>query len=394
MPEYISKIGVFGGSFDPVHNRHIQIAQEALDQFQLDKVIFIPTVNPPHKTSLKASIEDRIMMLQLALVGNKKFEVSKIEMNREGYAYTYDTLIELTTLYPKTCFYYIIGEDSLNYLDKWHRANDLFKLTNFIVCNRFHDKKDRRKEIEKAGAKLYFLKTAAKDISSTKIRQDLKDHNNSNEIPKTVLEYILEKNLYNTDVLPCYFSSYISKLINLIEIKRFAHSLGVAYEARKLAIIYNQDYIKATEAGLLHDCAKNLPINKMQLIADMNNLDLDLQTYNSELLHAPVGSILAKTAFGVTDNNVLSAIFYHTTGNYNMNLFDMIIYLSDKIEPGRPSYPQLNEIRKLAEKDIHAAMIMCIESTAKFLEKHSKPMHKDTLRLLITLKNRGEKYGI
>ena len=77
-----------------------------------------------------------------------------------------------------------------------------------------------------------------------------------------------------------------------------------------------------------------------------------------------------------------------------MNLFDMIIYLSDKIELGRPNYPQLNEIRKLAEKDIHAAMIMCIESTAKFLEKHSKPMHKDTLRLLITLKNRGENYGI
>lgn len=387
------RIGLFGGSFDPIHNRHISIAEKAINQFDLDKIIFIPTNNPPHKSCLYAPFLDRIIMLKIALCHNKKFEVSDIEFAREGYAYTYDTIIELKKIYKNADFYYIIGEDSLNYLDQWYRADDLFQLTNFIVCERFSGLKDRRKEIAKKGAKLFFLDIKGVNISSTTIRYELEKNRVSPNIPIVVLEYIIDNNLYNTREMPNCISKYVSILYGLLSIKRFTHSLGVAFTARQLAIIHNEDPVKITIAALLHDCAKNLSIDNMETIANRSNISLKSNFSNSDLMHAPIGAIIAKNTFGVSDNNILSAIEFHTTGNVNMNKFDKIIYLADKIEPGRSYYHGLDNIRKMAKKDLDRAMILCIESTSAYLSKQNKAIHKDTLQLLVKLKNKGVIYG-
>lgn len=384
MPN-LRKIGVLGGSFDPVHNRHLEIAQCALNEFKLEKIIFIPSGYPPHKT-VYASIWDRIQMLNLATADNKLFTVSDIEAQRSGYIYTADTMEILVAQNPDCEFYYIIGEDSLNYLDEWHDPQRLFKLCKFIVCKRFNTTSDRRWEMSKLGAKLYFLTMNADNISSTEIRDTLKIRQYSNLIPISVFEYIYENGLYGVVQNNTKLKDYIIKLSTMLTNKRLAHSLAVANTARYLAYIHKVYPELATVAGLLHDCAKCMSLSTLQKIAKDNNLYLDFDIYNSALLHAPVGSLLAKTVFGIEDENIFSAINYHTTGISGMNALDMIIFLADKIEPTRASYPGLEELRKLCEIDLKKAMVLSITSTSSYLKKSGNKMHINTVRVLEWLK--------
>lgn len=387
MANAAQRICLFGGSFDPVHNRHIQIASDALKQFLLDKVIFIPTLNPPHKNELSVSLSDRIKMLSLAIASYRNMEVSAVEAYRSGKSYTYDTVMQIKKIYPQAELYYIIGEDSLNYVDQWYRAKELFSLITFIVCDRFADTNDRRTEIEAHGAKLLFLDTLPLNISSTKIRESLAKNEFTADIPLPVYEYIAEASLYGMQMLPKIFRVYLDKLATLINDKRMAHSLCVAYTARELAKLHHVDTERATCAGILHDCAKALPLSVMQGIAKKNKLYFDEEIYHSPLLHAPIGAEIAKELFGVEDPHVYSAITYHTTGMSGMNALDSIVYLADKIEPTRPSYPQLEEIKQKAKINLNAALLLSIESTNNYLKLMNKSVSRNTLRLMESLKN-------
>lgn len=386
MPETAKRICLFGGSFNPIHNQHIQIAKDALKQFSLDKIIFIPTLNPPHKETLGATISDRTRMIELATAQYREMEVSTIESYRSGKSYTIDTIKQIKKEYPSADLYYIIGEDSLNYLDKWYRAKELFALTKFIVCDRFFDQEDRRNEIKALGANLLFLVNKPIDMSSTKIRKDISKQKFSPDVPLAVYEYIIESSLYGANILPAIFKEYLDKLSTLINTKRLAHSLCVAYTARELAAYYDVDPILATCAGILHDCAKALPVPVLQSIAKINRLFFDAEIYQTPLLHAPIGAEIAKEIFNVETPEVISAITYHTTGIPGMSVLDMIVYLADKIEPTRSAYPHLEEIKILAKKNLKKAMILSIETTQNYLRLSNKSLHKNTSRLLTNLR--------
>lgn len=379
------KICLFGGSFNPIHKQHLQIAKDALKQFTLNKVIFIPTINPPHKADLGTKISDRIRMIELAIAPFRDMEVSSLESFRSGSSYTFDTLNQIKKKYSNADIYYLIGEDSLNYLDQWYRAKDLFQMVQFIVCDRYDKQNDRRKEIIAQGAKLLFLETKPLDISSTEIRKKLQKQEFVEDIPLAVYEYIVECNLYSSTLLPPIFTQYLSKLSTLINHKRLAHSLCVAYTARELAKLHGIDPIICTTAAILHDCAKALPLPVMQNFAKKRQLYFDADIYESSLLHAPVGAEMAKELFGVQDENVYSAITYHTTGMMGMNTLDTIIFLADKIEPTRSPYPQLEEIRQLAKKDLKKALLLSIMSTENYLKLINKSLSKNTKRLLESL---------
>ena len=108
------KIGILGGTFDPIHNAHIEIAKNALEQFKLDKVWIMPTPNPPHKDKANiTSVEDRVNMFKLAIENIDGLELCDYEIKKEGKVYSADTLTELKELYPDDKFYFIIGSDSL-----------------------------------------------------------------------------------------------------------------------------------------------------------------------------------------------------------------------------------------------------------------------------------------
>ena len=143
-----------------------------------------------------------------------------------------------------------------------------------------------------------------------------------------------------------------SKLKGLLKEKRFIHSCGVAATARQLAIHYQYtDVDKAELAGLIHDCAKNLSLTDMQQTA---------------LLHGPVGMILAQKWFAVKDKDILSAIYYHTTGRPNMSLLEKIVFLADYIEPSR-DFPGVENLRELSKLSLDKAVLCAYNSTIKHL---------------------------
>ena len=153
-----------------------------------------------------------------------------------------------------------------------------------------------------------------------------------------------------------------------LESKRYEHTLGVAYTAAALAMRYGVDLNRAQAAGLLHDCAKNLSNEKRIRICQKNGLPInDAEHKNPFLLHAKVGSFLAKQKYGIEDQEILDAIEWHTTGRPGMGILEKIIYIADYIEPGRNQASNLEEVRYLAFCDLDDCLFRILEDTLKYL---------------------------
>ncbi len=149
---------------------------------------------------------------------------------------------------------------------------------------------------------------------------------------------------------------------------RYEHTLGVMYTCASLAMRYGYDMEKAMLAGLMHDCAKCMPNAKKLKTAEKNHLEItDLERKNPFMLHAKLGALLAKKKYDIDDEEILSAIRWHTTGRPDMSLLDKIVYVSDYIEPKRDKAPNLPKIRQLAFMDIDQALLQILEDTLGYL---------------------------
>ena len=172
------------------------------------------------------------------------------------------------------------------------------------------------------------------------------------------------------------------KIKNVQSEKRFAHTKGVQYTAMCLAMKYDEDIEKAGLAGLLHDCAKHLRDGKMLSLCEDNNVPVtEVERDNPFLLHGKVGALIARKKFKLTDEDLLNAITYHTTGRPGMSMLEKIIFVADYIEPGRNSATNLKQIRKLAFEDIDLAIVKITSDTLNYLN-HKKaaidPMTRET----------------
>lgn len=166
---------------------------------------------------------------------------------------------------------------------------------------------------------------------------------------------------------------------------RYHHTLGVAYTAVAMAMRYNpdiknSDFIKKAEiAGLLHDCAKCMDNDKKLKICDRNNIPYtEFEASHPYLLHGKVGAYIARTKFDISDEDILQAIAWHTTGRPEMSLLEKIVFIADYIEPARRPIPELDEIRQLAFIDIDKTMEKILLNTLKYLEAKGNPIDKMT----------------
>ncbi len=149
---------------------------------------------------------------------------------------------------------------------------------------------------------------------------------------------------------------------------RFTHTTGVAYTAAALAMCYGGSMEAALTAGYLHDCAKELAYEESLRICEENHLPVtEVERRNPFLLHGKAGAQLAKTVYGVEDEDILNAIWYHTTGRANMSLLEKIIFVADYMEPSRNQAPNLTEIRQLAFLDLDRAVVRILEDTLSYL---------------------------
>lgn len=205
--KFYKKIGVMGGTFNPVHNGHLVTAQEALSQFKLDKVIFIPTGNPPHKIENEvASAEDRYIMTVIATSSNSNFFVSRMEIDRKGKSYTIDTVRQLRKIYGKnSLLYFITGADAILEILTWKNTGEIVSLCKFIAATRpgynLSRIEDLRKRLSgKAGAtnkKISVMEIPALSISSTDIRNRVRHKRPIDYLlPEGVSNYILKHGLY------------------------------------------------------------------------------------------------------------------------------------------------------------------------------------------------------
>lgn len=193
------KIGIMGGTFDPIHVGHLMIAEAVWDEYKLEKVLFIPSANPPHKHDVLTSAKHRFNMTLLATCSNPHFEVSSIEMDRTGPSYTIDTIKALKKIYgDDTDFYFIIGADCIHELPTWHKIDELLKICKFIATKRPSYKLDLSiiaKEFSDYNIQL--LETPELEISSTDIRQRIKKGYSIQYITtEQVQQYIRKEELY------------------------------------------------------------------------------------------------------------------------------------------------------------------------------------------------------
>ena len=202
----MKKYGIFGGSFNPIHYGHLMICEYIKEEMGLDKVIFIPTGNPPHK-DLELSAKDRYEMVRLAISPNPDFEISDIETTRVKKSYTVDTIRELKKIYKEEKLYFLIGLDSLFQLKTWMKIGDLSQEIEFVVALRpgYLDKEEINKEIdflrENFGTKINLINTPLYEISSTDLRDRIREGKSLRYlIPKKVLDYIEESGFYKVDL--------------------------------------------------------------------------------------------------------------------------------------------------------------------------------------------------
>ena len=379
------KIGILGGTLDPVHNGHIDIALAAMSALGLDRVALMPSGDPPHKTRASDKL-DRLRMAELATEGHEGLYASDLEIRRSGPTYTVDTLSALTVEHPEVEWVYILGADALNKLDTWREFPRIARLCAFAAVSRPGCDEDLARLRARAIGSCYhtrvdLLNVSGPPLSSTSVRKRVAEGLPVDGcVPPRVADYIRERGLYL-----CKYgeAQILERLKGMLTDRRFTHTLGVADTAERLAPRCGVDVRRARLAGLLHDCAKSMPLEDMRAMVAEHLPDLDAEELETRaILHAPAGMVLARNLFGVRDPSILSAIRKHTVGDGSMSPMDALIYVSDFIEPGREPFPGLDKARKLAEKDIYRAMCCCAQLTAKHLKSRGQHMHPRTQALL------------
>ncbi|NLK67573.1 MAG: HD domain-containing protein [Clostridiaceae bacterium] len=169
------------------------------------------------------------------------------------------------------------------------------------------------------------------------------------------------------------------KLQQSLNEKRYLHSIGVMDECEKLALHYEADVNKARIAGLLHDCAKNISQSEENTLLNKYEIKLDdIQKQSHALVHGILGMYVAREKYNINDEEILDAIYWHTTGRAGMTLLEKIVFIADYIEPAR-TFDDTEEIRKNAYEDIDRAIVLSADSTIRYLLERKKLVHPLTL---------------
>lgn len=200
------RVGVFGGTFDPVHLGHLLLAETCREEFVLDQVLFIPAANPPHKPdAVITDAKDRVNMLEFATAGIPEFKVDERELKREGPSYTVDTLQELHDEDDSRELFFLMGADSLNDLHTWKEPERISQLAMIVAVNRggldFIDRATLFDNlVDRVAAGIKFVEMPAVNISASNIRQRIgKSRSIRFLVPRAVEAYIAELELYKAE---------------------------------------------------------------------------------------------------------------------------------------------------------------------------------------------------
>ena len=364
------KIGVFGGTFNPPHNGHIRLAKAAADELKLDKLLVIPSCIPPHKIAAKlADGQERLEMCRLAFGCDPRFEVSPMELERGSRSYTVETLRELKVLYPDSELYFIVGSDMLESFDKWYLWQEILSLSVLCAASREEGYSPDLSRFGKLAERIKIITLDPLEVSSTQIRNSAGEVSSELLDPK-VAAYIREHGLYDDGL-----DRYRELLRGKLNPRRLFHSECVSECAGVLAERYGASVEKARLAGLLHDVMKNAPANEqLALMPDITPLEL----LNSKVWHQISGEAFLRQNGIVTDEEILGAVRWHTTGKAGMTLLEKIIYVADFISADR-DYKDVEVVRRLAYISLEHAILYTSRYTVNKMVSQDLLLHPATV---------------
>ena len=379
------RIAVYGGSFNPPHIGHVEAAKAAVKELCADKLIIMPVAKPPHKEqeSGTPSAKERYLLALLAFGTLPNTELSDIEIRRTGTSYTVDTLLELKKLYPNDELFLLMGSDMFMSFETWKDYKRIFELATLAAFSRKSDEAadihTRAEYYAKTyGASVREIGLVPTEVSSTELREQLKNRDGNNFLPESVYNEIIKHRYYGAK--PNFEWLRANSYVYLDE-KRIPHVMGCEQEAVRLAERWGADADLAAEAGILHDITKKLKAPEQLILCEEYGIITDVdEKNNSKLLHSKTGAAFVRDKFGVCDE-VYSAIFWHTTGRENMTLIEKIIYMADYIEPTR-NFDGVDELRRLAYEDIDSAVLKGLQMSLEDLKLRNSKPHENSVKAL------------
>ena len=387
------KIGIYGGTFNPPHLGHLTAARAVFELLNLDQLLLVPAGMPPHKELPAGSPtpEQRLEMTRLAgeqLGLGDRVRTLDIEVYRQGKSFTADTLAQLKAQHPEDELWLLMGTDMFLTLQAWHEPGKILSLAGIAAFGRTEEDTEELFSAQREylyqtypQARLFTLTIPGViDVSSTELREKLAKGEGASLLAPAVYGYILREGVYNTgaDLKHLSLSQLRPVALSYLKHKRIPHVLGTEQEAIRLAERYGADVEKARRAALLHDCTKKLDMEEQLALCRRYGIQLDeLEQKALKLLHSKTGAAIARDVFGV-DDEIYSAIWYHTTGHANMTKLEKIIYLADYIEPSR-DFPGVDKLRKVCYEDLDRGLLMGLEMTIEEMTSMGNPVHHATI---------------
>ena len=376
------RIALYGGSFNPPHLGHAEAAYTVYEELKPDKLLIIPANIPPHKEMEEGcpSAEERLELCRLAFAEIPGAEVSDIEVRREGRSYTADTVEQLRAEYPEDELILVMGTDMLLCFEDWYRFEYLLRECCLAVLAREDNQElellEKMRLLQKEhGAKVILLSHTPLAMSSSEIRERLRLRLRAGLLDDKVYSCIIRNGYYGA--LP-ELSWLREKAFDYLEPGRIAHVVGCESEAVMLAKTWGEDPDTAATAGILHDITKKYRGEEQLKLCRKYGIVYDeAEARNTAILHARTGAALAREEFHVSEE-IAEAIRWHTTGKPDMSNLEKILYLADFIEPTR-DFPGLEELRKLAYKDLNDAMALALSMCMGDLRRREREVYKDTL---------------
>ena len=402
------RIGLFGGSFDPPHRGHRKALSAFLREAELDLVFVVPSgISPsPGKGNVSgfATPTQRLEMARLAFTPvSEKVRILDWEIRAEGVSYTYLTVARIRREYPDSELYLLIGTDQFLRFDQtWRRADEIMRTCTLCVMDRDGEEgetlKQKKRDLEKIGARCLLLKEKAYIISSSEIRRQLQKVEYSAALVPAVHEYITLHGVYQKQSrqkreLLCRLKKELSR-------ERLSHVLSVERETALLCRLFA--YPKSQElrtAALYHDLTKEKSVSEQLDVMDrFGYIPSDFDLAAPAILHGRTAALLAAHE-GLSDF-ACHAVSVHTTGCANMSLADKILYFADVIEETR-THPACQKARSdfynylpdgLAERKVFLdrSIIRQMEDMFASLRSAGRPVHPDGIAALEDLKRKGK----
>lgn len=338
------RIAVLGGSFDPIHAGHLQIAKQALQQLAIDDVWFMPTSQTPLKDGQCGSFEQRSEMVRRSIQPYRHMSLCCMEGKRSGHSYTIDTVRELQRCYPQHTFSWLIGDDQAIQFAKWKDSEELLSLMPFYVFTRM--------EHSVLPPELKRITMPLIDISSTQIRNGEHWY----QLTAGIARYIGKHGLYLESLVHARMCE-----------KRFQHSVSVAQLCMELAKAHKLDEEVAYRMGILHDIAKEMPYQQAKIWMQ-HHLPHRMEEAPA-IWHGYIGAYMCRHSFYIVNKQILRAIYHHVVGDCEQP-YAQILYIADKLDPSR-GYDSSAQIA-LSKRSLQAGFQCVKQEQKRYLEQQGK----------------------